>query len=467
MFTRQGVRQRAFKQLGGDVRERRQSAVAARRQSGRAIALRKRRTHGDAYDVPGDTTAALHAAVAMLFDASPDRQAEGARTARRVLSVADPPIDAALAIPQLVVRLVYLLATHLAADAAWALCNLVSGQNEAQTQHVVRAGAIPALARAAREHPDWQARHQALWALSNIAITSNTLRDAVVSSGADASARDMFARGESEEVVSTAAWALGNFALSRAANVARACIGALGAMMCVSQSGAVVGECVAALRGATSEPANAEFVCNTPNVLARAVQLASRTEPDAITEDTIGMLANTAFAGSAAARCVFAAGALSPLVPALLSPRAAIASAAARAMANLATALPFYSHTVVGPRFITNVVHLLRTSADTDVVRECVWLVLVVCSKATAALVGEFVTGGIVPPLCGILRSAGDTLVLCKAIETMLAIMRCLASSRGEFVAHDARGALERCRQLPDAQVARSAADAIAACFGE
>jgi len=123
----------------------------------------------------------------LINEGTRDQQLIGLRALRKLLSKeTDPPIQEVIN-AGLVVRLVEFLdlpINHemLIYESTWTLTNITSG-NSAQTQSVIKAGAIPKLVKLI-DSSNLETSETAIWTLGNIAGDSAEFRDQVIDQGA-------------------------------------------------------------------------------------------------------------------------------------------------------------------------------------------------------------------------------------------------------------------------------------------
>lgn len=169
------------------MRRRRNEVTVELRKNKREETILKRRNVPDSTD-EDDTVCqmTLQSLVQNAADASdPEKQLTAVQAARKLLSSdRNPPIDDLIKsdiLPILVKCLERKENTMLQFEAAWALTNIASGTS-AQTNQVVRAGAVPLFLQLLSS-PSPSVCEQAVWALGNIIGDGPHLRDFVIKHG--------------------------------------------------------------------------------------------------------------------------------------------------------------------------------------------------------------------------------------------------------------------------------------------
>uniref|UniRef100_U5EZA0 Importin subunit alpha n=1 Tax=Corethrella appendiculata TaxID=1370023 RepID=U5EZA0_9DIPT len=182
-------RMQGFKNKGKDqdeMRRRRNEVTVELRKNKREETIQKRRPIADSTDEDDSSYANLKKLVEKAgCDDNKDDQLSAVQSARRLLSSdRNPPIDSLIEsgiLPILVKCLERDDNQMLQFEAAWALTNIASGTS-AQTNQVVRAGAVPLFLRLLSSTAP-NVCEQAVWALGNIIGDGPFLRDYVIKLG--------------------------------------------------------------------------------------------------------------------------------------------------------------------------------------------------------------------------------------------------------------------------------------------
>lgn len=103
-----------------------------------------------------------------------EQQLEGTELVRKMLSVANPPIQDVIEAKGLLSKFVEFLDCHenerLQFEATWVLINIAFGSTE-QTRAVYEAGAVPKLVELFKS-PNVKLKENAVWAIANITCES-------------------------------------------------------------------------------------------------------------------------------------------------------------------------------------------------------------------------------------------------------------------------------------------------------
>lgn len=224
MDVRIEMRKKDFKKTFDDPRRRREEQQVQIRKQNREARISAKRQQAlaelEADEGPGSTfvdLASIPSLLTTIMQNDPQSQFQACQQFRKLLSIErNPPIQEVIdakVVPRLVEFLKDNSRPDLQFEAAWALTNIASG-NQEQTKVVIDHGALPVFIELLSS-PKPDVREQAVWALGNIAGDCAALRDMVFTHGglppllAQISSAIRF-QNEKPSMLRNAAWTLSN-----------------------------------------------------------------------------------------------------------------------------------------------------------------------------------------------------------------------------------------------------------------
>ena len=309
-------------------------------------------------------------------------------------------------------------------EAAWALTNVASSEH---CESVVNAGAVPALV-AAMMHADAGVREQCMWALGNVAGDRVAYRDGLLSTpGARENLLLNLRHPENIKLLRTATWALSNFCRGKPAPAAAAVeplLPALAALAAVDDAATVADALwgIAFLTDADEVTAG-RLLEVAPGLGARLAAVLVHTD-EAVVLPALRTVGNLASGAESLTQAVVDGGALTGLVPLLLSKRRNFRREAAWAVSNIAAGTHEQISSILATRGLLDAVLETMVSAEWHVRKEAAWVVCNAAAAGTPAHVCKIVAGGAIPPLVSVLASEEERMitVVLDAVGAILSV---------------------------------------------
>ncbi|XP_953531.1 importin alpha, putative [Theileria annulata] len=345
---------------------------------------------------------------------------------RKLLSLElDPPIEHIVntgVVPIFVEFLTRYDAPELQFEAAWAITNIASG-NQQQTKVATDNGAVPKLI-ALLEAPKEDVREQAIWALGNIAGDSAECRDLVLSLGALKPLLYLMANSQKDSVLRNATWTISNLCRGKPKpffDDIRPAIPYLAKLIEHPDSEVLTDACWALSYISDGSEEHIQAVLDS-GACPRLIQLMDHVLP-VIQTPSLRTIGNIATGNDRQTQVIVDSGCIPILYKLLFSEKKTIKKEACWTLSNIAAGTRSQIESFLQSDVVEKLIELMSCN-DFDIQREASWAICNAASGGDLKQADNLASRGCIKPICSILTSTDTKLigVALRALENILTV---------------------------------------------
>lgn len=425
MNQRFQVRNEAFANVKdfSELKELRDQRYSEKRKSSRLEAFaqfRKRISPEEPYL----TELTLPESIQKIFSSNVSDNISGAHYIRKRLGLDfSPPIQELIdsgAIPVLISFIRRFDCPDLQYEAAWALSNIASGEQQ-HTKIIVERGAVPLIIDLLSS-PHNYIKEQGIWVLGNISGDLSCYSDLICQHGGIQKLVETIENTECEDLIKPAVWALSNICKGEKAPEFQLIRHALSTFckLLSKNDEEILQSCLWVISSITEHSEEAGNLVIAEGVLGRIIGFLKHSEYN-IQMPTILIIGHIAAGNDLQTSEVILSGALENLIPLLDSPKRDIRKESLWCFSNISAGSEGHIASMIAAKVFAKVIRILYRD-DKEVKIEALWTLANAAGKGNKEQVSQLVKSGIISGLvhCMSVKDPQFILVVLLGIQQVL-----------------------------------------------